>query len=78
MSTEQELRQKLRKIAALFQGATTSGEQDAAAAAIERVRDCVLEHHGTSIDLIDSPILGMEGNHEYLLHAYFGDAPISL
>ena len=38
MSTEQELRQKLRKIAALFEGATTSGEQDAAAAAIERVR----------------------------------------
>jgi hypothetical protein len=38
VSTEQELRQKLRKIAALFEGATTSGEQDAAAAAIERVR----------------------------------------
>ena len=38
MSTEQELRQKLRKIAALFEGATTLGEQDAAAAAIERVR----------------------------------------
>jgi hypothetical protein len=38
MSTEQELRQKLRKIAALFEGATTVGEQDAAAAAIERVR----------------------------------------
>jgi hypothetical protein len=38
VSTEQELRQKLRKIAALFEGATTTGEQDAAAAAIERVR----------------------------------------
>jgi hypothetical protein len=38
VSTEQELREKLRKIAALFEGATTSGEQDAAAAAIERVR----------------------------------------
>ncbi len=38
VSTEQELRQKLRKIAALFEGATTSGEQEAAAAAIERVR----------------------------------------
>jgi hypothetical protein len=38
VSTEQELRQKLRKIAALFEGATTVGEQDAAAAAIERVR----------------------------------------
>jgi 23S rRNA (cytidine1920-2'-O)/16S rRNA (cytidine1409-2'-O)-methyltransferase len=40
-------------------------------AAIERVRDCVLEQRGTAIDLIDSPILGMEGNHEYLLHARF-------
>jgi 23S rRNA (cytidine1920-2'-O)/16S rRNA (cytidine1409-2'-O)-methyltransferase len=46
-------------------------DPDARQAAIERVRDCVLEQHGTSIDLIDSPILGMEGNHEYLLHARF-------
>ena len=38
MTTEQELRQKLRKISALFEGATTSGERDAAAAAIDRVR----------------------------------------
>jgi hypothetical protein len=38
MTTEQELRQKLRKISALFEGATTSGERDAASAAIDRVR----------------------------------------
>src|ERR1700733_1956400 len=38
LTTEQELRQKLRKIAALFEGATTSGERDAAAAALNRVR----------------------------------------
>ena len=38
MTTEQELREKLRKISALFEGATTDGERDAAAAAIERVR----------------------------------------
>ena len=38
MTTEQELRQKLRKIAALFEGATTAGERDAAAAALNRVR----------------------------------------
>lgn len=38
MTTEQELRQKLRKIAALFEGATTPGERDAAAAAIDRIR----------------------------------------
>lgn len=38
MTTEQELRQKLRKISALFEGATTEGERNAAAAAIDRVR----------------------------------------
>jgi hypothetical protein len=38
MTTEQELRQKLRKISALFEGATTTGERNAAAAAIDRVR----------------------------------------
>jgi 23S rRNA (cytidine1920-2'-O)/16S rRNA (cytidine1409-2'-O)-methyltransferase len=46
-------------------------DPDAREAAIERVRECVIEQHGTAIDLIDSPILGMEGNHEYLLHARF-------
>ena len=40
--------------------------------AIERVRDCVKELSGTALDLIDSPIRGMEGNHEYLLYAEFG------
>jgi hypothetical protein len=38
MTTEQELRQKLRKISAPFEGATTAGERNAAAAAIDRVR----------------------------------------
>jgi hypothetical protein len=38
LTTEQELREKLRKIAALFEGATTSGERDAAAAALDRIR----------------------------------------
>ncbi len=42
--------------------------------AIERVRECVLELNGASIGVIDSPIRGMEGNHEYLLHAVFGAA----
>lgn len=42
--------------------------------AIDRVRDCVIGLGGTSIDLIDSPIRGMEGNHEYLLHVSFGVA----
>jgi hypothetical protein len=38
MTTERELREKLRKIAALFEGATTAGERDAAAAATQRIR----------------------------------------
>jgi 23S rRNA (cytidine1920-2'-O)/16S rRNA (cytidine1409-2'-O)-methyltransferase len=46
-------------------------DPDARQAAIERVRESVIEQHGTALDLIDSPILGMEGNHEYLLHARF-------
>lgn len=41
MTTEQELRQKLRKIAALFEGATTPGERNAAEAAIKRVRAAI-------------------------------------
>ena len=38
MTTERELREKLNKISALFEGATTTGERGAAAAAIDRVR----------------------------------------
>ncbi len=36
--TEEELRERLRKIRALFEGAATAGERSAAAAAIERVK----------------------------------------
>lgn len=39
--------------------------------AIERVRECAESLGGTRIDVIDSPIRGMEGNHEYLLHVLF-------
>ncbi len=38
MTTEQQLREKLRKITALFEGAATPGERQAAAAAMERLR----------------------------------------
>jgi len=38
VTTEQDLREKLRKIEALFEGAATPGEQSAAAAAIDRIR----------------------------------------
>lgn len=41
MTTEQELREKLRKIAALFEGATTEGEREAASAALNRVREAL-------------------------------------
>jgi len=40
--------------------------------AIVRVRQCVAELGGKGIDVIESPIHGMEGNWEYLLHAHFG------
>jgi 23S rRNA (cytidine1920-2'-O)/16S rRNA (cytidine1409-2'-O)-methyltransferase len=40
--------------------------------AIARVQDCVAALDGTGVAVIDSPITGMEGNHEYLLHARFG------
>jgi 23S rRNA (cytidine1920-2'-O)/16S rRNA (cytidine1409-2'-O)-methyltransferase len=46
-------------------------DPDARKAAIERVRDCVIEQRGIEIEVIDSPIHGMEGNHEYLLHVIF-------
>jgi 23S rRNA (cytidine1920-2'-O)/16S rRNA (cytidine1409-2'-O)-methyltransferase len=39
--------------------------------AIQRVTECVLEQHGAAIEVINSPIHGMQGNHEYLLHALF-------
>jgi 23S rRNA (cytidine1920-2'-O)/16S rRNA (cytidine1409-2'-O)-methyltransferase len=42
--------------------------------AIDRVSDTVAELGGLRIDVIDSPIHGMEGNHEYLLRAMFGIA----
>ncbi|MGE0700229.1 MAG: hypothetical protein AB7O57_14120 [Hyphomicrobiaceae bacterium] len=38
MTSEDELREKLRKIEALFAGAKTEGERDAAGAAAERIR----------------------------------------
>ena len=37
--------------------------------AIDRVRDCLAGLGGQAIETIESPITGMEGNHEFLLHA---------
>jgi 23S rRNA (cytidine1920-2'-O)/16S rRNA (cytidine1409-2'-O)-methyltransferase len=39
--------------------------------AIDRVTESARSFGGTALDLIDSPIKGMEGNHEYLLRAVF-------
>ncbi len=41
VTTEDQLREKLRKITALFEGATTMGERQAAAAAIARIRQAL-------------------------------------
>jgi 23S rRNA (cytidine1920-2'-O)/16S rRNA (cytidine1409-2'-O)-methyltransferase len=40
-------------------------------AAVERVRKALRELGAASTDFIDSPILGAEGNREFLLHAMF-------
>ena len=47
-------------------------EQSARQFAIDRVAQAADALGGTEIDVIDSPITGMEGNHEYLLRAWFG------
>ena len=39
--------------------------------AIDRVRDAAAALGGEGLDLVDSPILGMEGNREFLLHSTF-------
>jgi 23S rRNA (cytidine1920-2'-O)/16S rRNA (cytidine1409-2'-O)-methyltransferase len=38
-------------------------------AAVDKVRDAVAQLGGRDIETIDSPILGAEGNREFLLHA---------
>jgi 23S rRNA (cytidine1920-2'-O)/16S rRNA (cytidine1409-2'-O)-methyltransferase len=40
--------------------------------AIARLKECVADLHGGQLQVIDSPITGMEGNREYLLHVWFG------
>ena len=46
-------------------------DPEAQQAAAEKVRRAVEETGGSEIDVIDSPILGTEGNREFLLHARF-------
>lgn len=46
-------------------------DEAAQTAAVGRVRDAVARLGGTAIEVVDSPILGAEGNREFLLHATF-------
>jgi len=45
--------------------------QAAQAAAVEKVKRCLLDLHCEHTDVIESPILGAEGNREFLLYARF-------
>ena len=45
--------------------------EEAQLGAVEKVRAAVLALGGSGIEVIDSPILGTEGNREFLLHARF-------
>ena len=46
-------------------------DERAQQAAVDRVRECVLQLGARSTDVIESPILGGEGNREFLLYAEF-------
>jgi 23S rRNA (cytidine1920-2'-O)/16S rRNA (cytidine1409-2'-O)-methyltransferase len=48
-------------------------DRQAQLAAVEKVRRAVLELGASRTDVLDSPILGAEGNREFLLHAVFED-----
>lgn len=47
-------------------------DPQAQAAAVEKVRQCLSSLDASKIDVIESPILGAEGNREFLLYAKFG------
>ncbi len=47
-------------------------DPEARKSAIDKVTACAAELQATELEVIDSPIQGMEGNHEYLLRAIFG------
>ncbi len=47
-------------------------DKEAQAAAVSRVRTAVESLGGRQVDVTDSPILGAEGNREFLLHAFMG------
>lgn len=47
-------------------------DEAAQSVAVEKVKHAVRDLGGSQIEVIDSPILGTEGNREFLLHAFFG------
>jgi 23S rRNA (cytidine1920-2'-O)/16S rRNA (cytidine1409-2'-O)-methyltransferase len=47
-------------------------DQAARDLAIHRVRECVVGLGAADVGVTESPITGMEGNREYLLHGWFG------
>ena len=49
-------------------------DEDAQSAAVERVRNALLSLGAVQTDVIESPILGMEGNREFLLRGLFESA----
>jgi 23S rRNA (cytidine1920-2'-O)/16S rRNA (cytidine1409-2'-O)-methyltransferase len=46
-------------------------DEAAQLAAVEKVKETLFGLGGSSLDVIDSPILGAEGNREFLLRAVF-------
>lgn len=46
-------------------------DEQAQQAAVSKIRDAVAELGGRNLEAIESPILGAEGNREFLLHAEF-------
>ncbi len=52
-------------------------DEEAQQQVVAKVRDAVAGLGGREVEIIDSPILGTEGNREFLLHARF-DAPKTL
>ena len=47
-------------------------DPEAQQSAVQRVSATVAELGGVEVEVIESPILGTEGNREFLLHARFG------
>lgn len=58
--TEEQLRERLRKIAALFDGAKTAGEREAAAAAMARVKESLKTARPDPAKVYTEPLVEMQ------------------